>query len=209
MAWTTNPYATLQQVKNALDLQSTSDDVWLQELITEAQSAIDRYVGYPFQTDGDSTTPATRTYDGTGEPMLFIDYCQQLTQVLEMNYGLVLSTGGAFQVGSVQSLDITSDIILGPANTSPGYTLRRRSELCFMPDRQNYVISGIFGIPAIPPDITRACVRLTIHYYKMRDVNYADIMTEQGGVRQAYYKPIPADVIEILQRYKRRLFLAW
>lgn len=206
--FTSLPYATLTQVKTALDAQTTNDDTWLQELLTEAQDAIDKEVGYSFQTDGSPSSPALRLYDGRNLQTLLIDPCVSFSQVQETTYNLFLGALGSFQ-GNAQMLDITADCILAPNNTTPGYQLKRLSGMAFQQGTQNYKVSGIFGYPTIPPDISRACVRLTVHYVKMRDTNYADMVAETGGVRQHYSKPMPADVVEILQRYKKRTFRAY
>lgn len=211
MTFTTNPYCTLAQVKTALDLQKTTQDTWIQELIGEAQNAIDREVGYPFQTDGTPTSPALRVYDGNDQEGLFIDFCLSINQVKETTYNVILGSQGVYQVGSVQTVDITSDVYLLPNNNAarnlPYYKMRRLSGYLFGAGHQNYIVAGVFGYPTIPADITRACVRLAVHYYKMRDTNYADLLAEQGAVRQRYSKPMPDDVVEILERYKHRNFL--
>ncbi len=211
MAFTTNPYCTLAQVKSALDLQKTTQDTWIQELIEEAQGAVDRYIGYPFQTDGTSAAPAQRVYDGNDMEELFIDYCLSISQVKETTYNVVLGSQGIYQLATTQTVDITSDVYLLPNNSlaknQPFYKLRRLSGYLFGAGHQNYVVSGIFGYPSIPADISRATTRLAVHYYKMRDTNYADLLAEQGAVRQKYTKPMPDDVVEILERYKHRNFL--
>lgn len=208
MAFTTTPYATLSQLKTALDAQTATDDAWLQELISEAQSAIDKEIGYSFQTDGTPSAPAIRLYDGRSLQTLLIDPCLSISQVQETTYNLFLGALGYFQ-GNTQTTDITVDCVLAPNNVTPGYQLRRLSGLSFQQGIQNYKVSGVFGYPAIPPDITRACIRLVVHYAKMRDTNYADTVAETGAIRQHYTKPMPLDVVEIITRYKKRTFRAF
>lgn len=209
MPITTNPYATLAQVKAALDLQNTTDDSWLQELLDAATEEVDRYVGYSFQQDGTLASPTTKVYDGNDTNILFIDPVISFSAVIEKNWNLYLSVGGVFTAGTPTTMDITVDCILGPNNRTPGYTLTRLTDLPFFLGKQNYQVTGIWGYPAVPQPITRATVRLAIHYYKMRDSNYTDLIVEQGAVRQRFKKVIPDDVTEILNQYKRRLFLAW
>ena len=205
MPWTTNPYATLAQVKSALDITSTQYDAWLNELLTDAQAEIDDEVGYPFQTNGTVGSPVTYTYSGNEGPSLWIDDCIQITQVKEVVYNVILGT-----IASVtsQTTDITADIVLGPANISPGYLLRRLSGNVFWAGYNNYQVSGVWGQPSVPADITRATIRLTAHYFLMRKSNYADEMSQQGNVRLHYKKDIPSDVMRIIHRHKRTLTLA-
>lgn len=216
MAWTTQAYCTLVDVKQALDPNMTAvDDTFLSTLILQAQSDIDREVGYAFQQDGTTQSPATRLYDGEGKPVLFTDDIISLSQVQEIYTPTSLSSNGIWQSGVTVTTDITSDVVIKPNNTIPAYMLQRRSAIPFQEGLQNYQVSGVFGQPilagqtytGVPNDIMRATTRLVTHYYKMRDTNYSDFLQEQGGVRQKYIKTMPADVLEIVQRYKRTLFL--
>jgi len=205
MPWTTNPYATLTQVKTALDLQGTDQDTFLTELLGEAQDLLDEKIGYPHQTNGTTLAPVTNVYSGKNSCQLWIDDCIQITQVLEVTYNVVLGT-----IASVtsQSVDITADVILGPDNTSPGYILSRHSEMPFLLGRQNYHVSGVWGEPAIPARLTRACERLVTHWYGQKQTSYADTIAENQGVRLRYNKEIPKDVMEIIRTFTRTLFLA-
>jgi hypothetical protein len=196
MSFTTNPYCDVQQVISAIDPQSTqlqtTDTSWVQELIIEAQGAIDTYLGFSFQTDGSISSPAQRLYDGTDENEIMIDPCISITSVLE------------------ETRDITTDVVLGSSSEliQQGYStrLRRRSGLPFIEDIQNYTVNGVFGYPRIPPLISRACIRLCAQWYKMRDTNYADEVIEQGRVRIIYNKTLAPDIMQILDEFKPRRF---
>lgn len=214
MAFTTNPYCDVQQVIQAIDPNSTqlqtTDTAWIQELILEAQSAIDRELGYSFQTDGTTGSPAQRLYDGTGEAELSIDACISIVSVQELVYNVIIGSNGVYTSGTTQTTDITADTVLTPssfiARNGYGLSLKRRTGLPFQEGLQNYVVNGVFGRPSVPPLIQRACVRLAIHYYKMRDSNYADQIIEQGRVRIIYSKPIPPDVMEIIEQFRVKRF---
>lgn len=214
MAFTTTPYCTLAQVKNALNLQATTWDTWIQsDLMPQAQATIDEYCGRTWQTDGTALTPASRLYDGNDRTVLMIDECVSFSQVLETSYLLVLGITGTYMVGNTTTVDITADCSLGPTKYVgqglPGYRLARLSGLPFVGSGyHNYQVKGIFGNPNVPLDITRACIRLAVHYKKMQDTNYADGIVEQGGVRQKYSKQLPPDVVEILERHRRHNFVS-
>ena len=190
MVFTSNPYCVLADVKTALDLQKNTYDSWINTLIGEAQQDIDEYLGYPFQTDGSVSNPSTRTYEGNDQERLFVDHYLSFSQVEE------------------DGRDITSDCSPLPYNQTakgkPFYMIGRLSGSLF--SQGPYIVTGVFGYPSIPTNVSRACIRLAIHYYKMRDVNYADTLSEQGNVRQKYTKEMPSDVIEILNKYKHTVF---
>lgn len=219
MTWTTQAYCTLADVKLALDPNMGSqDDTWISTLIPQAQSDLDSEIGYSFQQDGTVGTPATRTYDGSGDVFLWTDGVVSLVSVVEQFKTTYLSSGTVWQAGPTGTQDITADIILKPndyiSRQIPAHKMVRNSGMKFTQGFQNYVVSGIFGVPylpgqvytGVPNDITRACVRLTIHYFKMRDTAYADMVQAQGGIRERYLKSWPDDVMATCANYQRTRF---
>jgi hypothetical protein len=219
--WTTQPYCTLADVKTLIDpTLGTQDDAFLNQLIIEAQADIDAELGYSFQQDGTQSNPATRYYDGTGALELWIpDGLVSLTQVLETIKITYMGANNAWVPGNTQTIDITADIILKPNNFTslgiPATHMVRNSGYEFHEGVQNYQVLGVFGrpilpnqtYPGVPNDISHACARLVAQWYKMRDTNYADLVQEQGNVRIHYNKDWPADVLRIVNRYRRHLFL--
>src|SRR5437899_1795307 len=104
MAFTTQPYCSPSNVYDALDLSVNSqanDWNWIANLITEAQSDIDRELGFSFQTDGTLNSPSTRLYDGEGTHVLFfyVDRVQLITQVIEQTNNMILNSQGIFVNG--------------------------------------------------------------------------------------------------------------
>jgi hypothetical protein len=211
VAFTTNPYVGLGEVKLALGTPSTTtnDDAFLQDCINEAQSDIDEYLGYRFETDGTQGSPATRVYDGNDGEFLYIDDCQQVVQVIETTYNVLMGAQGAWTLGSTQTLDITADILLQPDNVTPGNRLTRISGLPFSPGKQNYVVKGVFGYATVPANMVRACKRLAIHYYKQRSAGYSDKPADsQYGGTLKFSASMPPDVCEILDRMRHTYFFA-
>lgn len=204
--FTTVAYCTLADVKLAMDLQATTDDTWIATLITQSQDMIDREVGYPFQTDGTVGSPAARTYDGNNTDTILIDDCLSLSSVKQTTYNIGLGSGG-YSISGFTTVDITADCLLYPLNRTPQFLMKRLSGLDFYQGTSNYAVTGVFGQASIPPQISRACVRIAIHLYKMRDASYSTVTTNNQYGNQTYMSEIPADVMEILRRYKKRLFL--
>jgi hypothetical protein len=206
MAYTSNPYCQLSDVKSVLGKQTTTDDDWLTSMIPQAQDMIDNELGYSFQTDGTSSQPATRVFSGNGSRVLFTGWIVSISQVVEQSYSLAVAYDGFYDIGTSITNDITQDCVIGPENYNPGWQIERLSWGIFEKGRRNYIVSGVFGVPTIPPSISRACARIVSHWYKMRDTNYADTLAEQGNVRQKYTKQLPADVVEILDNYRLHRF---
>lgn len=195
MAWSTNAYCTRDDVKTALDLSSTADDSWIDDLISEAQSLIDEELGYRHQT-----ITETRYFDGNGLDYLIVGDIQSVTNVTE------------------DGNDITSRCYLGPYNASDSQPYKlvktgtdvggNRFGVEFNEGRRNISVTGTFGRSTIPGWVHRIAKRLVVHWFKMKDSNYADAMTSQGGNKLIYRKQIPADVREILDLKARRSFRA-
>ena len=206
MAWTTNPYCALADVKTAMNVTSTSDDAWISDLITEAQADIDRYLGFMFQEDGPGSY---RLFDGQDAEQLWIDNAIAVTEVLETVYNPYIGANGAYTLGNPQTIDITADCILLPNNISPQYLLAGCLDFPFQYGWQNYKITGTWGYSSIPLPITRACKLLTIHYYKRRDATYGmSTGSKQYGMKNQFAVDMPEEVTCILEKYRPRYFLS-
>jgi len=203
MAYTTNPYCVLADVKLVLGSQSTANDALITSLIPVAQKWIDDEVGYPFQSDGPGTT---RTFSGSGGEYLLTGWLSVITQVKEVSYAVSVNNNGFLTTQMTTQLDITLDCEIGPENHAPGWKLERVSETPFYKGRRNYMVTGTWGYGTIPPDINRACARLVAFYVKMKDTNYSDVLIEQGAARQKYLKSIPQDILDDLKHYRARFF---
>jgi hypothetical protein len=206
MAWTTNAYCDLADVKTSMNVTSTTDDAWITELISEAQADIDRELGYSFQQDGPGSS---RVYDGNDNYTLWIDDCLAITQVLQTTYNPYLGANNVYTLGNPQTEDVTADCILQPNNKTPQYLLTRISGLPFEFGKQNYNITGTWGYSDIPLPITRACKLLVVHYYKRRDAGYGQMTsTKQYGQKMQYPVDMPEEVCRIIERYKPHYFLS-
>jgi hypothetical protein len=209
MAWTNKPYTSLDDVKAALTTTSTTNDDLLSQFIVQAQAAIDSYLGFSFQTDGTHASPATRTYDGNGREQMLIDRCLDLVQVETQTYSVSSDPDtGALTRTTNTPVDVTGDCVLGPVNMEAGFILERLTRY-FPIGKRNIVVKGVFGKSAtIPEDITRACTRLAIHYMKQVDANYQDKVGNDQFGRPMFKQQLPADVCQILDRYRPRVFVA-
>jgi hypothetical protein len=225
LTWSITPYCTRSDVKVALDPNlSAVDDAWIDELIAQAQTYMDQEIGYPFQQDGTVGSPATRVYSGDGNDYLPIEDLVALSStvsgaVIETVPNTYLSTGGIWISQLSTVVDITADVVPQPNNFValgvPSRKLIRQSGFHFMQGVANYKVLGIFGqpllsgqiYPGVPNDIMRMTTRLVVHYYKMRDTAYADMVQAQGGIREKYSKGVPIDVIEVINNYRHRRFV--
>lgn len=208
MAWTTNAYCTLDDVKTALDRRTNVDDTLITTFISQAQAWIDERLGYSFQTDGTEAAPATRVYNGNNHEQLLIDRCVEVVQVQLQTYTVTTDTTNNKLVRTANPpSDITADCELGPVNRSPGFILERLTGV-FPLGRRNVVVSGIFGIDTIPDDIKRACTRLAVHYLLQREAGYEDkVGSTEAGYGVKTFKAnagVPQDIEAAVDRRRRR-----
>lgn len=196
MAWTTVPYTTVDEVKEALDLQGTDKDEFITRMIGEAQDLLDARIGYTHQVmDAD----AVYLYGGNGNNQLWVDDFVSITKVEEL-----VRTAGVITVIN----DITTRVLAGPANKSPQYILEFADDTeVFTIGRQNYRLTATFGNPTVDPRLTRATLRLVTHWYGMMSTYYADMISDQSGLRQHYKKSIPDDVEQIIGTFHETLFI--
>lgn len=191
---TNKPYTDLETVKLLLDPSSTStaNDDLIETLIPQAQAVIDSILGYDFQTE---TGP--RLYNGNGRDKLLIDKCLDLTKVELLTYQVV---------NNVRTLTDTVDISGYCALDRTGLVLER--DAGYLPlGKQNVRVTGVFGKrDQVPQDIIRAATLLTIHYVKQLDGSYQDKTANSQFGELIFKQQIPADVLDILGRYKPRVF---
>lgn len=211
MAWTNTPYCQLSDVRLALGFTpndsstDNADDIWLQTLIPVAQSAIDEELGYTFQQN----VGAQFLYDGHDDTQLLIDDCIAVTQVLETTYNVFIGSNGVFTTGNTQTIDITADCVLVPVTAQAGYgiILKRKTGLPFIEGLQNYAVTGTFGQPSVPKDISYACTRLVVHLYKLRATDYGATPADKEFSTGVHYSTTwPADVRKIVCDHKQRGF---
>lgn len=201
-------YCTVDQLKASLSITTTTDDAFLTDLVAQAQAEMDSYLGYSFQTEGSVATPAVRKFNGLDSSQLLIGDTVSVVQVLESLSVLGADVTGAYVVNTTTT-DITADCVLGPPNAEVPFFLERLSGFRFARGTRNYEVHGIFGRASLPADITRACVRLAGHYYRMRDAAYQDTTANAQFGQMRYRTQMPWDVVNILDRYKRRVFVAF
>lgn len=213
MSYTTNPYCEVADVQSALfsatngayPALSQPDSTFIQDLIEEAQAFIDEEIGHSYQTDGTVGSPSTRTLDGDDTDNLFVGELVSFSQVVEKTYITQLQGQTWVQVASTTT-DITADCIPGPNNRTPYLSIRRLNGNIFNQGKANYTVTGIFGNPVVPKDISRACRRLVVHWYLMRKTAYANAVQTQGQPTLHYSHDIPTDVQSILDNHHRRVF---
>lgn len=165
----THGYTSLVQLKAYAQISSAADDSILETAINSASRWIDNYCGQRFWQDD---TVVARTFEADDEDELY---------VAEWDAGISTTTGlivkfdndgdGVFE----QTLTISTDFILGPLNAASRYPVRPYTEIVLMNglifprlayDRPGVQVTAKWGFPAVPDDVTAACLLLARDLYK-------------------------------------------
>ena len=180
-------YATVAELKTYLGISGTADDALLSDLLDRATAAIEAYTGRSF-----SATTETRTYgveDIDDNALLLDGWLLSVTSVTDGS-GDAIPSGG---------------YILLPRNAGRYYAVRLKSDYDWeCTDEDDEVsIAGTWGWSASPPaDIIHACIRLAAYYYRQKDAQTFDVTAFPEAGIITVPRGIPADVRQILDRYR-------
>lgn len=170
---------TLDKVKRYLQMDDTTHDAVLQDLITAASVAVETYTGRLF-----SRASFTERYDGTGFPHLVLNKAP---------------------VDSVELVKLDGQEL--PADdyawySVPGVLRRRRG--CWPEGVQNIEVTYTAGYDWVPPDVEQAVILLVSAWFKTDISDFSNLLSEAGGVIRP--EAMPSRVRALLDPY-RRVFL--
>ena len=156
MSQSSTVYTTLADVKNALQIEDTLDDVAIQAAILTASRQIDEYCQRFFYQEGTQASPATRYYTAYSPWYVETDDIVQITQ---------LACDPDFDQSYSQVWNITTaplDIMYEPVNNpNKGWPWTRILAIgsyvfpYFFP--QTVRVQGVFGFPEVPYEVELAC----------------------------------------------------
>lgn len=192
-------YATLEQVRAYIEVDDPLNDIHdelIEGFIDRAKAIIDRYTGYTFEAESDTS----RTFDACanvdGRELIFGgDMCASITSI---------TNGDGTTITS-------SQYVTEPRNVTPHYavTLLRSSGVVwtYSTDPENAItVTGRWAYMVTPSDdIVQACIRLASWLYRQRDTNAdADrpLLTGDGNV--IFPSAIPNDVKAYINHYRNR-----
>jgi hypothetical protein len=184
-------YASLEDVKGYLgiDALATEADEQLNRLLLAADAVIDRHTGRSFAI----ATDTTRYFEAcaVSGQMLMLD--AELAQVTSVTNG----DGTAIDVATLRTM---------PRNRGPYFALVVPSSLRWSIDDLDaeIAVTGRWGYSVTSPeDIRQAAIRLTTHWYRLKDAQVFDVVETAEGGSLIVPKGIPADVKQVLALYKR------
>jgi hypothetical protein len=194
----TNGYCTLYQVKQALHISDTTDDVLLELAIEAASREIDSYCQRVF-----FQTTATRTFEPQSSYVCEIDDLVSVTSVKTSTDNTWDTVWGA----NDYQLEPTNGIVGGLAQ--PYNQLRAVGNNIFPYGifvqpmiRPNTVqVVGVFGWSAVPMDVRMACILMSLRLFKRYDSPLGIAgMGDLGAIRVSR---VDSDVQALLAPYMK------
>lgn len=174
----TNGYCTLAQVKSALSITDSTDDTALELAVNAASRQIDNWCGQRFWIDGTATV---REFYVDSRGALDLDLTQNDVYGIATTTGLVVKVDqdgdGVFET----TLTSGTDFLLNPPNAADLIPVQPYTGLSFglntgaiygLPasyGRPVVQVTAKWGWPAVPDDVTQACVLQAAQLFKSKD----------------------------------------
>jgi hypothetical protein len=198
----TNGYVTLNEVKDALNLEDSIDNAALEVAIATASRQIDDYCGRFFYKDGTEVAPATRYYTPTDYWILPTDDFVSISQIAtDDNFDRLYAT-----------VWTTDDSMFEPVNNpSRGWPMSRILAVGAyvfpwnLP--QSVRVRGVFGWSAVPYEVkTAAKIQASRLFLRNQSPFGIAGNTDLGTVRLA--AKLDADVEALLRPLRKNNGLA-
>ena len=185
-------YTTLGTLKQYLGIDGTADDALLQNSLDRAESAITSFVRRNF------LGTAGTVYASRWEQDRVRNNAFWLYEDLHTLTSLTLGDGQSVPMGSVW---------LEPREGPPYRSIRLRSAYVYTWNTdQDMIIAGTWGYSTVvPDDIVQATVLLSAQNYRAKDRGpTGDVAGNDALGMQTMPRGLPADVYDILQKYRSR-----
>jgi hypothetical protein len=195
----TNGYATLAEIKAALAIEDSNDDLALEAAITAASRMIDDYTGRFFYKDGTTQSYVSRYFTSTDFYNCQIDDIVTINEIaidtnFDQTYGVVFAT---------------SDYLVEPVNAPrKGWPFTRLLASgsyvfpAYIP--QGVRVKGIWGWTAVPSEISMATLIQATRLFARKQSPFGIAGAPDMGVVRLSSR-LDADV-EVLARPFRRMY---
>tara|TARA_R110000868_G_scaffold82598_1_gene233165 strand:- start:1214 stop:1840 length:627 start_codon:yes stop_codon:yes gene_type:complete len=180
----TNGYATLDQFKAQMRIgvSDYEDDARMELAVAAASRQIDAHTGRRFWQD---STVKVREFICVDDDCVFVDD-------ISTTVGLIVKTDSDTDGTYETTLTVDVDFKLAPWNAADETPVRPYEELRLMPLSSNYFpqnedfptfqVTAKFGWPAVPDDVTKACLVQAGLLFKADDASLGAIQFADAGV---------------------------
>jgi hypothetical protein len=190
-------YTTAANVRAYMSTAITADDTLLASLIARATAIIEEYVGFTFEAGADTERTFDAKRDVDGLTLVFDKWLADITTV---------TNGNGVEVAS-------TDYVTEPRNDAPYYAIRLKpsSGLVWEYDDNNdpedaITVEGRWGwSTSVPADIEHATIRLVSWMYHQRNNQTETDRTIIADGVVITPASMPRDILDTLNKYKRRV----
>lgn len=192
-------YCTAAQVKSYLGITTTGDDTLIGNIIPRAQAFIDQYTNRAFEVTSNTSRYYTVGEDTDGAWLHINDEIASISAIV--------TNADATSGGTTLT---TGQYITAPRNFGPYHGIKILSSSNLDWDYTNNAemgvkLTGKFGYSTgVPSDIEHAAIRMAAYYYRQKDAQVFDVTAIPDAGVITVPQGLPADVVRILNRYKRR-----
>jgi len=207
----TNGYCTLAQIRSELGYQTaeTADDTKLEQSVAAASRQIDGHCGQRFWVDG---SVVDRQYYPDNPSWLDVtDYDDGAG--ISTTTGLVVKLDDDDSGTYETTLTVNTDFILEPLNAADRtpvwpYTVIRMTGLNYWFKRSMYArplvqVSAKFGWPAVPDDVTKACLIQAAALFKAKDAVFGGVALGDTGAALFVRSALSPLAVALLEPYRK------
>jgi hypothetical protein len=207
MSQSNTQYTTLADVKDALQIEDSIDDVAIQAAILAASRQIDEYCQRFFYQEGTVAAPATRYYTAYSPWYIETDDIVQITELacdpdFTQTYSQIWNT-------TTPPLDIMYEPVNNPQKGWPYTKILAIGSYVFpyfFP--QTVKIEGVFGFPEVPYEVELACKIQAARLFVRKQSPFGIAgSVELGTVR--LNSRLDPDVEMLLKTFRRNKGLAY
>lgn len=198
----TNSYATVAELRTHLaDTASGLSLEILERALNASSRAVDHYCGRRFWADATTTT---RTFDGTGRDVVYVDDISTRTGVVVTSGTDGANFGTSWTIGTEFILEPRNADAAGGAGDAFAFWRLRALGGRFWPAASygpTVQVVAKFGWSAIPPEANQATILKAAQLFKRKDAPFAVAgFGDFGAVRISRNDP---DVVDLLGDYRK------
>jgi hypothetical protein len=196
----TNAYATLAELKAFLGVSGTGDDLRLDQVLTAASRQIEMWCDRKFWLDA-AASPTVRQFAAADRHWLDLG-----------RHEIGAATPVTVQVdsagdGTYETTLSSTDYTLGPVNAPvdfpeplPYRWVQALSGSWPLPHgslarEERVKVTARYGWPAVPADVSEACLLLSAETYKLKDAPYGVVGFSEFGVVRVRDNPKVAGLL--------------
>lgn len=197
----TNCYATLGELAEVLGIDDSDDDARMINAINAASRQVDAHTGRRFWQD---SVVATRKYHADDDYFVEVDDISTTT-------GLMVKIDSTADGTFATTLTISTDFELGPLNAAAEVPVRPYETITavgtylfpMVNRRPGVSVTAQFGWPAVPDDVSQACLVQAKNLYKAPAGTLAGYQMSSGDGIVTRIPGLDGVAVALLENYRK------